>query len=44
MQVEIQCPDCGEILIFIKDHPKAMFCSKCNRILKEAEIRERCGL
>ena len=43
-EVEIQCPYCGELLVFVKDHPKAMFCYICNKFYSEALLRERCGL
>ena len=38
----IQCPDCGNIFILIKN--KNYFCENCNRIYTENEIRTRCGL
>jgi len=41
-QIEIQCPDCGNI--FILDKKKNYFCENCNRIYTEYEIRARCGL
>ena len=40
--VQIQCPDCGDI--FVLHQEDQIFCSKCERIFTENEIRKRCGL
>ena len=45
-EVQIQCPECGETLAFVKEksNDKVMFCLWCNKFYSETEIRERCGL
>jgi hypothetical protein len=40
--VQIQCPDCGSI--FVLNQESEIFCSECERIFSENEIRNRCGL
>ncbi|BDI54993.1 MAG: Zn finger protein [Lokiarchaeia virus VerdaV4] len=47
-EVEIQCPDCGGMLIsgmIETDYDEGHYCcNKCGKIYTEAEIREGCGL
>ena len=40
--VKIQCPDCGSI--FQLNSYGEFYCRRCDRIITEDEIRERCGL
>lgn len=40
--IELQCPDCGSILIITE--MREYYCDECERVLSEREIRERCAL
>lgn len=46
-EVEIQCPECGGLLILdaIEGFKAELWvCLKCDTAFSEIEIRERCGL
>ena len=39
--MEIQCYECGKILVLIKSKP---YCEHCKKYFTEVQIRENCGL
>jgi predicted RNA-binding Zn-ribbon protein involved in translation (DUF1610 family) len=41
-KIEIQCPNCGELFIF--NELGECFCTRCNRLFSDNEVRARCGL
>jgi len=40
-QINIQCYECGKILVLIKSKP---YCERCKKYFTEVQIRENCGL
>ena len=43
MKVKIQCPECGELLVY-KFAKNEYMCIECIKLYSEHEIRERCAI